>query len=115
MLKNLLKTFGIVILVSACASSARNHASKPTENKHEAITSSFDDVDTSSFVQHDMIGTQTPKSLMDLPATQDGGFVLSPGFYETEFRSYCLQPGTPDPTSGDAYFRAPLTGQRKDI
>ena len=52
---------------------------------------------------------------MDLPQTQYGGFVLSPGFYEAEFKTYCLQPGTPDPTQGDAYLQGPVTGHRKDI
>jgi hypothetical protein len=42
---------------------------------------------------------------MDLPQTQYGGFVLKPGFYEAEFKTYCLQPGTPDPHSGDAYVQ----------
>ena len=29
---------------------------------------------------------QKPQPLTDLPQTQDGGFVLKPGFYETDFR-----------------------------
>lgn len=56
-----------------------------------------------------------PQSLMDLPQTEQGGFVLRPGFYEAEFKTYCLQPGTPDPRQGDAYLQGPLTGYRKDI
>ena len=58
---------------------------------------------------------QKPQSLMDLPQTQDGGFVLKPGFYETDFKTYCLQPGTPDPRQGDAYLQGPITGYRRDI
>lgn len=57
----------------------------------------------------------TARSLMELPQTQDGGFVLAPGFYETEFKTYCLQPGTPDPRPGDAYLQGPVTGKRKEI
>jgi len=52
---------------------------------------------------------------MDLPQTQFGGFVLKPGFYEAEFKTYCLQPGTPDPHNGDAYVQGPISGYRKDI
>lgn len=52
---------------------------------------------------------------MDLPQTQDGGFVLATGFYEAEFKSYCLQPGTPDPRQGDAYIQGPVSGYRKEI
>ena len=52
---------------------------------------------------------------MDLPQTEDGEIVLSDGFYEANFKSYCLQPGTPSPSGNDAYRQAPLTGYRKDI
>jgi hypothetical protein len=58
---------------------------------------------------------QKPQSLMELAQTQDGGFVLAPGFYEADFKSYCLQPGTPDPRQGDAYLQSPVTGYRKEI
>lgn len=58
---------------------------------------------------------QKPASLMDLPQTSQGGFVLAPGFYEATFRSYCLQPGTPDPSSRDAYYPTAVTGYRKEI
>ena len=40
---------------------------------------------------------------------------MSPGFYEADFKSYCLQPGTPSPGDGDAYMQGPLTSYRKDI
>jgi len=40
---------------------------------------------------------------------------LSEGFYEADFKSYCLQPGTPSPSYGDAYHQGPLTSYRKDI
>jgi hypothetical protein len=56
-----------------------------------------------------------PDSLNNLPATQYGGFVLSPGFYEAEFKTFCLQPGTPDPSPRDAYLQSPITGYRSDI
>jgi hypothetical protein len=56
-----------------------------------------------------------PTSLTDLPRTQDGDFILAPGYYEAEFKSYCLQPGTPDPSPRDAYLPSPLSGYRKDI
>jgi len=52
---------------------------------------------------------------MELPQTEDGEIVLSEGFYEAEFKSYCLQPGTPSPSDRDAYRQGPLTANRKDI
>ena len=58
---------------------------------------------------------QKPISLMELPQTEKGGFVLSEGFYEAEFKTYCLQPGTPDPSQGDAYLQSSISGYRKEI
>lgn len=52
---------------------------------------------------------------MLLPRTEEGAFVLSPGYYEADFKSYCLQPGTQSPSGHDAYFLARLNGSRKDI
>ena len=66
-------------------------------------------------VQPQTDSSQVLQSLMDLPQTQFGGFVLKPGFYEAEFKTYCLQPGTPDPGQGDAYVQVPVSGYRKDI
>ena len=101
---SLLKHLFVVIFFSACASSGRND--KPvTESNDNALVAS----------QPDIAADRKPTSLMDLPQTQNGGFVLSPGFYETEFKTYCLQPGTPDPSAGDAYFQGPITGHRKEI
>jgi hypothetical protein len=101
----LLKNVFLVVLLSACASSSKN--SKPTADNNE--------IDTDISVQPLIGPDQKPQSLMDLPQTQHGGFVLSPGFYEAEFKTYCLQPGTPDPSQGDAYLQGPVTGYRKDI
>jgi hypothetical protein len=102
---SLLKYLFFVILLSSCASSSRN-------NK-QAVNSNT--VDAYSSVQPEISLDNKPQSLMDLPQTQYGGFVLAPGFYEAEFKTYCLQPGTPDPSQGDAYYQGPVTGYRKDI
>lgn len=56
-----------------------------------------------------------PKSLLELPQSQDGEIILSQGFYEAEFKSYCLQPGTPDPGNLDAFTQMPLSGYRHEI
>jgi hypothetical protein len=58
---------------------------------------------------------QKPQPLTDLPQSEKGGFVLKPGFYETDFKTYCLEPGTPDPHQGDAYLQGPITGYRRDM
>src|SRR5574343_179995 len=63
----------------------------------------------------DIPADRQPDSLTNLDRTPDGSFVLAPGFYEATFKSFCLQPGTPDPSSRDAYLQAPISGYRKEI
>ncbi|HYF31951.1 MAG TPA: hypothetical protein VD993_12600 [Chitinophagaceae bacterium] len=102
---SLLRNLCFVILFAACASASRN-ARQPVE---------YDPIIDNNYDQPSIAAGLKPLSLMDLPQTQDGGFVLAPGLYEAEFKTYCLQPGTPDPRPGDAYLQGPVTGYRKDI
>jgi len=102
MSKNLLTYAWFLILLSSCVSTSRN--SHPDNN---AVNTNVAELDLSA--------DRKPVSLTDLPRTEDGGFVLAPGYYEAEFKTYCLQPGTPDPSPRDAYLQAPLSGYRKDI
>jgi hypothetical protein len=102
---SLLKNLFFAIAFCSCATSSLNKK-LPEGNK---------DFDKAIPAEPDLITDTTPQSLMDLPQTQYGGFILKPGFYEAEFKTYCLQPGTPDPREGDAYLQGPLTGYRKDI
>ena len=102
---SLLKNLCFAILLGSCASSSRNGKQTVSNNT----------IDTDSSLQPSIASDQKPQSLMDLPQTQNGGFVLAPGFFEAEFKTYCLQPGTPDPSQGDAYLQGPVTGYRKDI
>ena len=71
--------------------------------------------ETANLEQPNLSGDEKPRSLMELPQTEEGGFVLSEGFYEAEFKTYCLQPGTPDPSQGDAYLQSSISGYRKEI
>ena len=103
MSKNLLWIACFIIILSACISSRK---STSRENRGE-VNMNVADVELPANVQLD--------SLNSLPATQDGGFVLAPGFYEAEFKTFCLQPGTPDPSPRDAYLQSPVTGYRSDI
>lgn len=104
MSSSLLKSLSFLLLLSACSSSKHN-TTQIQENTESDIIAK----------QPDLNSNEQPKSLHDLPQTQDGGFVLAPGFYEAEFKSYCLQPGTPDPRQGDAYLQSSVTGYRKEI
>lgn len=103
MTASLLKSLLFVLALSAC-SSPRHSSSAHT-----------DALSSETPAQPALAADVQPRSLMDLPQTQYGGFVLQPGFYEAEFKTYCLQPGTPDPHRGDAYLQGPVTGYRKDI
>ena len=103
MKRSLLKTVFIISVLTACSSSRQSNQS--TQANTVKVTETQVQVDSAA----------VPQSLMDLPQTQFGGFVLKPGFYEAEFKTYCLQPGTPDPHSGDAYVQGPISGYRKDV
>ncbi|HEY1870541.1 MAG TPA: hypothetical protein VGG71_05745, partial [Chitinophagaceae bacterium] len=116
MSKFLLKGFLAFIFLAACSpthhSSATNNLNDPTNDLSQSLPSELMHVDTAGISQNDSI---KPLSLMDLPQTEDGEIVLSDGFYEADFKSYCLQPGTPSPSDKDAYLQGPLTGYRKEI
>ena len=116
MSKFLLSTVLLFILMAACAPSSRNSVSQPKGPSHplqdaaqtNAIASGESlAIDTSIY--------RTASSLMDLPVSQEGSIILSEGFYESEFKSYCLQPGTPSPSDRDAYLQAPLYSNRKEL
>src|SRR4051812_45633971 len=99
----LLRTL-VIVSLSACTS-PRNSSQAPNNIP----------LKSENPAQPDIAADLKPQSLMDLPQTQYGGFVLKPGFYEADFKTYCLQPGTPDPRQGDAYFQGPINGYRKEI
>ena len=101
---SLLRSLLFVLLLSACSSS--RHSTQPSTNSL---------LNEGAPLQPLLAADQKPQSLMELPQTQDGGFILQPGFYEAEFKTYCLQPGTPDPRQGDAYLQGRVTGYRKEI
>ena len=102
MLKNLLRSALFVILLNSCVSTSRN-----SNQNNNAVNTNV--------AQVDLPADSKPISLTDLPRNEDGGFVMAPGYYEAEFKTYCLQPGTPDHTPRDAYLQSSVTGYRKDI
>ena len=105
MSKNLLKNLCFVILLTGCVSTSKNSKPVTTEEPLDSY-----------HPEQPAIGPETKlQSLTELAQTQYGGFILTPGFYEAEFKTYCLQPGTPDPTPGDAYLQGPISGYRKEI
>ena len=106
----------VVLVTSACAPAARQNSSVrrvSLDPAHErrGLSSASGFTEPSERVPAD----QKPLSLMTLPVSERGEIVLSEGYYEASFQSYCLQPGTPDPGPWDAYLQAPLAGPRSEI
>ncbi len=108
MTTTLLRNLCIILFLSACASS------KNGTEKNNVQPSPLPEVAGIQYPDTALV-SRTPQSLLDLPQSQDGDIILSEGYYEAEFKSYCLQPGTPGPSDVDAYLQAPLAGYRKDI
>jgi len=120
MTKFLLKIFVFLIALTACSPSSRNVSSSqnPHDNfgdRPQPVAPTLGLQDTTGVNQTDLPTSTKPLSLMELPQTEDGEIVLSEGYYEADFKSYCLQPGTPSPSDRDAYRQGPLGGYRKDI
>jgi hypothetical protein len=116
--KSLLKNIWIFLFFTACATSSKNASER--NNHHIAdgqppISQSTNGSVLPSINPDSILTGIKPLSLLDLPQSQDGEIILSDGFYEADFKSYCLQPGTPTPSNMDAYLQAPLGGYRKDI
>lgn len=49
-------------------------------------------------------------SMLDLERTENGGFILQPGYWQMHAQSYCLKAGTHGPGGGDGYLYAPPAG-----
>lgn len=119
MTSSLLRSFLLVCSLGACAPLAKQVSVKATNQtvlrtQENARQVSWSRSDTSTVALPDSTWAK-PLSLVDLPQSEDGQVVLSTGYYEGSFRSYCLQPGNPDPSDHDAYLQSPLTTYRKDI
>ena len=105
----LLKHIWLFIFISACASSS----------KHQLIQTNLPEAGTAytpvPVLPDTLHNGEQPQPLTGLPQTEEGQIVLAEGYYEADYKSYCLQPGTPDPTDRDAYLQMPLQANQKDI
>jgi hypothetical protein len=106
-------------MATACGPSSRNSAGRQAEpatsvpEVNHRISTESTSPDAGDIPA--LLDSSKPGSLLDLPVTDRGEIILSNGYYEAAFKSYCLQPGTPDPSSRDAYLQAPLAGPRREI
>lgn len=105
----------LLFFFQACIPSAQNQKAKPAgsqETVHSyTATSSY----IAPFPLPKELETSKPDSLWSLPVSEEGAIILDSGFYEGQFKSYCLQPGSPDPSNRDVYGQAPLQTYRQDI
>ena len=53
--------------------------------------------------------------LLKLERTDDGAFILKPGFFELYVESFSLEPGDPNTPRGGAFFPAPIKGGRAKV
>src|SRR5215218_9407054 len=114
--------FSLLLLMPGCKGVSNLSTSEKrsthyfgTLRNEPPVTTSFYDADTNFVFAEDFQNDGNATSLFNLPRTAAGDYILTPGFYEGEFESYCLHPGTHGPSSGDGYLYAPLKGSRKDI
>lgn len=80
----------------------------------EAITTNFKDCDTQNIKSPEFASEKNFKTLCSSDFTEKG-YVLTPGYYEIELKSFCLKAGTYAPSKGDGYLYAPLKGPKEEI
>lgn len=83
--------------------------------KQDPITTSFNDVDKTKYLEDDFGNDAVYKNIHDQPYSWENGFFLAPGFYEGNFNSFCIKAGTYAPQRGDGRFYAELKGPKADI
>jgi len=105
----LLKHVWLLLFFSACATVSQEHLSNsPQQQAANPVLTTASSIDT-------LLVDEQPQPLTDLQQTEEGQIVLQEGYYEATYKSYCLQPGTPDPSDRDAYLQMPLQTHRKEI
>ena len=80
----------------------------------EPITTSLPDAVWGDISKDGFTPREAKRSLMTLQRTQNGGFVLQPGYYVLQDQSYCLHAGTHGPGGGDGYLYAPPKGSANE-
>lgn len=81
----------------------------------EAITTNFKDCNTVDIKQPEFASGKNFVSLCRESFNKDTGYVLTPGYYQIQLKSFCLKAGTYAPSKGDGYLFAPLKGPKEEI
>lgn len=87
---------------------------KAPQIRKEPITTSLPDAKWGDPSRDDFTPTEPKRQLAELQRTDEGGFVLEPGYFTFHAQSYCLHAGTHGPGGGDGYLYAPPLGDAKD-
>ena len=82
--------------------------------QEEPISTNIKDIRGEAFAL-DSYNPAQGQPLSSLRRGPHGGWLLKPGLYSGEVRSYCLHAGTYGPTRGDGYLYAPLKGRRSGM
>ncbi|MDP2453101.1 MULTISPECIES: hypothetical protein [unclassified Kaistella] len=81
----------------------------------ETITTNFKDCNKIDVKNADFGKNEKYTNLCNIPFSPSEGYLLKPGFYTIELKSFCLHAGTYAPSKGDGYLYGPLKGQKKDL
>ena len=81
----------------------------------DPITTSFGDADESTTLPDDFARGKAFRNMAAMPRSINGGYMLSPGYYELTTKSFCIKAGTHGPSAGDGYLFASLEGKRKTV
>ena len=81
----------------------------------EAITTNFKDCNTADIKSSDFAKNEKFVNLCSSNFSQTEGYVLKPGYYTIDLKSFCLKAGTYAPSKGDGYLYAPVKGPKRDI
>lgn len=81
----------------------------------EAITTNFKDCNKVDVKNLDFGKNEKYINLCQDNFTQSQGYLLKPGFYTIDLKSFCLKAGTYAPSKGDGYLYAPVKGPKKEI
>jgi hypothetical protein len=87
---------------------------EPIQSQSEPITTNYLDADTTYVYPNDFGNNMIPRLLNMMPKSSEGGYFLSPGFYEMNCKSFCMHAGKYGPSSGDGYLYAPLKGNKRE-
>lgn len=81
----------------------------------EVITTNFKDCNKADLKNADFGKKEKYTNLCNTQFSQSTGYVLKPGYYSLNLKSFCLKAGTYAPSKGDGYLYAPVKGPKKEI